>query len=164
MFLQLEVCTDFMQVLRGAATPELESRILEKRVELIANYALLQAIRNPTTGQNDLPPFYCVLDEVQVTVAPPSGRLGEFMSENNQIQRPVLREIWRFWIDLLDNDMRIVLSGTGIDCHALEETLASNICKGRLYGVVHDIGAFNCREAQAQYIKHYLPANWSEPR
>jgi len=164
LLFEVDVFTDLTQVLRGAATPELESRILKKRVELIGNHDLLQAIYNPATKQNVLPPFYCVLDEVQATVSPPSGRLGEFMSENNQIKRPVLREIWCFWIDLLDNDMRIVLSGTGIETHALEETLASNVCKRKLYGIVHDIGAFNCREVQAQYIKRYLPANWSEPQ
>ena len=159
-----DVFADLTQVLRGAATPELESRILKKREQLIAKYTLLQAIPVPMTSQNALPPFYCVLDEVQATIAPPLGRPGGFLSENNEIRRPILREIWRFWIDLLDKNMLIILSGTEIEWVALEETMASNVCKGQIYGVVHDIGAFDCREAQTQYIKRYLPADWSEPK
>jgi len=161
---EVDVFADLTQVLRGAETPELESRILKKRVELIANYALLKAVQNPATRRDEVPPFYCVLDEVQETVALPSGRLGEFMSENNDTKRPILREIWKCWIDLLADKMVIVLSGTGIDFQVLEETLGSDVCKGRRYRVVNDIGAFNSRETQAQYIKHYLPVNWSEPQ
>ena len=160
-----DVFADLSQLFRGAETHELESRIRKKRLELVTTYDLLQAVTNPATKIKARPPFYCVLDELQVTVAPPSGRLGEFMSENNKTPRPVLREIWGFWTDILSYEkMRIVLSGTGIDFQALKETLASNICKIREYDVVRDIGAFNRRDTQTQYIKRYLPADWSEPQ
>ena len=154
-----DVFTDLSQLLRGAKTHELESRIRQKRVELVADYDLLHAVINPATERNALPLFYCV----QATVAP-SGSLGEFMSENNKTPRPVLREIWRF--GLIYSVMRkcALCSWELESISGLEETLTSNACKIREYDVVCDIGAFNRRDTQTQYIKRYLPADWSEPR
>lgn len=155
----VDVFTDLTQLLRGAGTDNLEYRIHQKRAEL---HPFLPAVQNPATGEDVTPPFFCVLDEVQVTIAPLSGRLGEFMSDNNETPRPILREIWLFWSDI--PDMRLVLSGTGIGSQALNETLASNACKHRGYDIVRDIGAFNCRETQTQYIMRYLPAAWDKPQ
>ena len=155
----VDVFTDLTQLLRGAGIDDLESRINDKREEL---RPFLPAVQNPATGEAAPPPFFCVLDEVQATIAPQSGRLGQFMSDNNETPRPILREIWLCWSDI--PDMRLVLSGTGIEAQVLNETLASNACKDQGYDIVHDFGAFDCRETQKEYIMRYLPAAWHEPQ
>lgn len=156
-----DVFTDLTRLLRGAETSELSNQICTKRLEL---QPYLEAVHDPATGENAPPPFFCVLDEVQATIAPLSGRLGEFMSESSKAKRPILREIWLFWSRVLDQNMHLVLSGTGIEFQSLEDTLSSIACKERGYKIVRDIGAFNSREAQTKYIKRYLPAAWDEPQ
>jgi len=153
-----DVFTDLTALLQGAETHELERRIRRKRAEL---YHMLQPVRNPATSTNDIPPFFCVLDEVQATVASPSGRLGEFMSDANKTARPTLREIWLEWSSI-SQEIRLVLSGTGIQFQDLEDTLSSTACKEQKYDIVRDIGAFDSREDQTEYIKRYLPAAWDE--
>jgi len=150
-----DVFTDLTLLLRGAETRELERRISRKRLEL---HALLQAVRVPGTNK-DATPFFCVLDEVQATVGSPSGRLGELMSKDNKTPRPILREIWISWCKICSHHMGLVLSGTGIELQPLEDDNEE-----KEYDIVRDIGAFDCRENQIEYIKRYLPAAWNESR
>ena len=157
-----DVFTDLTRLLRGVETSELSLRICTKRREL---QPYLEAVLDPATGEVASPPFFCVLDEVQATIDPLSGRLGDFISESSKTKRPILREIWLFWSkEVLDEKMHLVLSGTGIEFQALEDTLSSIACKERGYKIVRDIGAFNSREAQIKYIKRYLPAAWDQPQ
>jgi hypothetical protein len=104
----------------------------------------------------------CVLDEVQVTVSPQLGRLDEFLAGDNKTRRPILREIWLAWS--AEPYMNLVLSGTGIDRQALENTLSSAACKRYPWTTVHDIGAFNDHETQGQYIRRYVPMPPNDPK
>ena len=160
---EVDAFTDLTQVLRGAEMEVLETRIRRTRLELLQTHNLLETVRNPATVRHPPPPFFCILDEVQATVASPSGCMGEVMSEDNVTHRPILREIWHYWTGVLAHDMRIVLSGTGVEFHDLNAALASHVGKDSGYRAVHDIGAFDSHEAQAQYIKRLVPADWSQP-
>ena len=155
IFRKGDIFMDLTKHLRGATIQDLTSSIF---VESSKYPTLRPKIRNPAIERHETPPFFCVLDEVQVTVSRPSGRLGEFMSSDKETKRFILREIWLSWSTTLGpQDMRLVLSGTRIDFHALNDTLASSACKEHPYEVVHDIGAFDTPEAQAKYIEPYLP-------
>jgi hypothetical protein len=59
--------------------------------------------------------------------------------------------------------MRLVLSGTGIEFQALQDTLLSSACKIQPYQVVYDIGAFDDPQKQAEYIRQYIPATSDNP-
>ena len=85
-----DVFTDLTRLLRGAETSELSDQICTKRLEL---QPYLEAVPDPATGEAASPPFFCVLDEVQATIGPLSGRLGEFISERSKTRRPILREM-----------------------------------------------------------------------
>jgi hypothetical protein len=112
------------------------------------------------TSEPQASPFFCVLDEAQITTA---QGLGDFISKDNSTRRPILREIWATWSTVLrPESLRLVLSGTGIDQQALEDTFASADSKGPSYRIKYDIGAFDSPEAQAKYIKRYVPAPWTE--
>jgi hypothetical protein len=154
-----DVFTDLTRLLPETTTTDLKSRI---RIACKAFSGLLRkAIFNPDTGQQQQPPFYCVIDEVQVTV---TERLGDFMSGDNSTERPILREIWLLWTGVLNFwQMRLVLSGTGIEQQALENTLSSDALKEHTYQTKSDIGAFDDPASQAEYIRRYLPASWSDP-
>lgn len=141
--------------LQGARTVDLRERI---RSEFNKLHTLRIPIYNLASKEDEGPPFFCVLDEAQTTVSGPSGRTGEFMSNDNKTPRCILREIWLSWSQALCSDeLRLVLSGTGIDYQALNDTLVSSACKECPYVSVHDIGAFDTPEVQAKYIKRYLP-------
>ena len=160
---EVDVFTDLTEVLRGAETQVLETQIRRTRVELLQTHNVPETVHDAPTFRHSSLPFFCVLDEVQVTVASPSGRMGEFMSEDNVTPRPILKEIWNYWIGVLPDNMRIVLSGTGVEYQDLNVALGSHAGKDRGYRTVYDIGAFDSREAQALYIKGILPADWSQP-
>ena len=102
--------------------------------------------------------FYCVLDEVQVTSTPPYNYWGDFISDTNSTKGPILREIWLAWSRV--SGMRLVLSGTGINSHALHDRFTSSFLKEMPYGEVHDIGAFDDQTTQTDYIKQYVPARF----
>lgn len=143
------------QRLGGATLKDLKSRISDscKKLSILRERHL-----NPATNQFAVTPFYCVLDEAQITVSASSGRWGEFMANDNETKRFILREIWLSWSDLLPSvHMRLVLSGTGIDHRALSDILESSACKIYPYDIVRDIGAFDTPGAQAAYIARYLP-------
>lgn len=156
---QDDIFTALTQLLQYASISDLRERIGSRYKKLSF---LLTKVRNPATNTDYIPPFFCVLDEAQVTT---TLRLGEFTSEDNKTQRPVLREIWLLWSTVLPfTRMRLVLSGTGIDIKALKDTLESSALKENRYSMKSDIGAFEEPECQATYIKQYLLATWSEPQ
>jgi hypothetical protein len=98
-------------------------------------------------------PFYCVLDESQLLT---SARMGEFMSGDGTLPRPLMREVYHIWNDVLPPEqMLLICSGTGINYQSLYESVAS----GALtipYHLCNDIGAFADRDAQTKYIQYYL--------
>jgi len=108
--------------------------------------------------------IFCVLDEVQITLSSPSGRLGEFMSKDKTTKRHILREIWLSWSTVLrGSQMRLVLSGTGIELRVLEDTMASTSLKPFGCLTVHETGSFEDDSIQAKYIRKYLPASLDGP-
>jgi hypothetical protein len=153
-----DIFTELTRLLRDTATSDLKHRIFLQYRELSS---LLQNVRNPATGKDTMPPFFCVLDEVQITV---TQRLGDFMSGENLTKRPILREIWLLWTAVLQPEqMRLVLSGTGIEQQALKDTLLSAVFMMHPYRLKSDVGAFEDPDIQAEYIKRYVPARWSDP-
>lgn len=152
---KVDIFTALTRLLREADTRDLKDRIYDQYQQLSG---LRQEVHNPATGKDTTPPFFCVLDEVQITV---TQRLGEFMSGNNSTKRPILREIWLLWTT---EQMCLVLSGTGIEQQALKDVLLSAALKENPYRTKSDVGAFEDPDTQAEYIKRYVPADWSEPR
>ena len=74
-------------------------------------------------------------------------------------------EIWLSWTSVLNPlQMRLVISGTGIDLQALRDTLASPALKPERYQLQHDVGAFEDKKSQAEYIQQYVPADWTEKK
>jgi hypothetical protein len=152
-----DIFTELSRLLRYASISDLRARILMLRQDLSP---LLTDVVNPAHGQLQRPPFFCVLDKVQVTA---TLRHGEFMSGDNSTKRPLLREIWLLWSNLFPpSQMRLVLSGTGIELQALRDTLDSSVLKGECYDIKSDIGAFDDPISQAEYIKRYIPARWAD--
>jgi len=157
-YFKVDIFTELTRLLGETTIRDLNQRIF---VEYSKLSGLRSKVLNPNTGKEDTPPFFCVLDEVQITV---TNRLGEFMSGDNSIKRPILREIWNMWTTVLTNSqMRIVLSGTGIELKTLDDTLSSNAFKEHPYHRKADVGAFEDPGTQAEYIKRYVPASWSDP-
>ena len=122
-------------------------RILEYRIE-------------PLTGESVRRPFYCVIDEIQIAT---TDRMGEFRSDDGKTERPLLREIWSTLTNVMEQgQMLLVLSGTGIQLHALQTVLESSFLKPHPYCLKKNIGAFDDPDAQKRYIEHYLPNEKSE--
>jgi hypothetical protein len=158
IFNEVDIFTKLTELLRGADTSSLQERIEERYTKLVD---LREKVVDPATGKDETPPFFCVLDEVQITV---TTRMGEFISDDKSIKRPILRQIWLSWTTLLNPfQMRLVLSGTGIELQALQDTLSSNALKRQPYHLTYDVGAFEDPDIQAKYIKRYVPAPWSKP-
>lgn len=152
-----DIFTRLIQLLRQSDLNDLKHRIHAQYESLSS---LNQKIVNPASKQLETPPFFCVLDEVQVTV---HLRLGEFKSDTKPAKHPILREIWLLWTDVLKPEqMRVILSGTGIETQALEDTLDSAACKVHNYNTVYVTGAFEDPETQAKYIKRYIPASFDD--
>ena len=153
-----DVFTELSQLLRETATPDLKSRIRSMYQQLSC---LLDSVRNPATNGKEVPPFFCVVDEAQTAV---TLRMGEFMSDDGITPRSLLREIFLSYTTMLSSaQMRLVLSGTGIDVRLFKETLNSPVHKEEMYDIKTDIGAFDDVDAQAKYIMQYVPAKWSQP-
>jgi hypothetical protein len=75
------------------------------------------------------------------------------MSDNNSTKRPILQQIWLLWTTVLQYDqMRLVLSGTGIEHQALTDPWLSPIFALKPYRTKSEIGAFENPETQAQYM------------
>jgi hypothetical protein len=156
---KVDVFTELAQLLRPASQDDLVNRIRQKYQELSF---ILTDVLNPNTLAQERPPFFCVLDEAQITTC---HHFGEFVSEDNSSLRSVLREIWLSWTSVLHPlQMRLVISGTGIDLQALQQTLASTVLKPESYQLYHDVGVFEDQKAQADYIQKYIPADWREKK
>jgi hypothetical protein len=155
---QPDVFTDISRLLRRMSIYDLKMQIYEKYNELST---LLEEVFNPAISEYKKPPFFCVVDESQAAA---SLRRGEYWSDNLFHERPLLKELFRSWTSVLPPEyMRLVLSGTGIDLRLFEETLSSPAFKEHKYRTVTDLGAFEDAKTQAEYIKQYIPANWSDP-
>lgn len=153
-----DIFSALTKILQGASGGYLKEEIHSRSEELLNS---LPKTRNPVTGHNQAPPFSCVVDEVQITVSPLYGRLGQFMSDDRKTDRFILREIWLSWTEALpSNDMNLVLSGTGIEYLSLISTVSSDAFKLAPYQIVNDIGAFDDHESQARYIQRYVPENF----
>ena len=147
---QEDIFTKVTQRLQFTSTPDLKNWIGREREKLEENIC----------GRGGELSLFCVLDEVQITLSSPSGRLGEFMSGDKTTKRHILREIWLSWSTVLrSSQMKLVLSGTGIDLRALQSTMSSASLKPYGCMVVHDTGSFEEDSVQAKYIKRYLPAS-----
>jgi hypothetical protein len=105
-------------------------------------------------------PLFCVLDDVQaITNMCPH----DFLSENGD-RHSIIREIYLHWKSVFDtHQMYLVLSGTRANAEELERTLSSSFLKGKSFREISDIGAFDQYEAQARYIKRYIPVCWTDP-
>jgi len=55
----------------------------------------------------------------------------------DSVDTNIWQEIWLLWSTVLE-EMSLVLSGTGIDLRALEETLLSTACKGHEYTIMNE--------------------------
>ena len=137
---------DLARRLRPASHSDLQTRIRNKFEEL--------------SSQLKEGSFYCVLDEAQVTT---DKHYRDFFSENGSSSRPLLREIWRSWTTTFNVlEMRLILAGTAIKEDEMTSTLSSNAFKPANYAVKRDIGAFNDPGDQADYIRKYIPADWTD--
>jgi hypothetical protein len=153
-----DIFTELAQLLRYAPTSILKDRIATQYQKLSF---LLTKVCNTFTGKDDRPPFFCVLDEAQVIA---TLRRGEFVSEDGSTACSLFREAWLLYTTVLvPEQMRLVLSGTGIELQDLKDTLVSSVLKREPYDIKSNIGAFETRESQAEYIKRYVPASWADP-
>jgi hypothetical protein len=139
--------------------------IVDLETEIQAHYKdlknILQPFENPATEQLEKPPIYCVVDESQLLV---SARKGEFMSDDSVIVRPLMRQVFLSFTEILPSEQMVVIfSGTGLDLQSLVETSASQLLKIHAYDIVRDIGAFEDRDSQARYIRRYLKVDWTKP-
>jgi hypothetical protein len=151
-----DVFRDFAKVLRGISNDDLKKRICSEHVRF---RMLLENSLCPPSLQ-EVPPLICVVDEVQAT---PSLRLGHFRGSKGD-PRPIFREIYLLLSTVLEpSQMRLLLSGTGIRVSELEVVLGSDTLQLAPYRKWKDLGAFDQPELQQQYIKQYIPANWTDP-
>jgi len=145
---QEDIFTGLTFLLRDTSISDLKHRIHRQHKEL----ENLLKVHDPTPVTHH---FFCVLDEAQITI---SERNGEFISQDNKTERPILREIWRSWDTVLTSGhMHLVISGTGIGLQLLQDTLKSPTHKQPSYHLVHEIGGFDDPIIQAEYIKRYVP-------
>lgn len=158
-----DVFTSLAMELRFASIEYLNDRIGK---EYEAFRPFMTQVLNPFAGEDETPPLFLVLDNAQIIAGLP--RRGEFRSSDHQVtDRPesvLLRQIWLQYTTVLQsNQMRVVLSCTGIDLQQLKDPLYSSPWKPESYCVHHDTGAFEDAKSQAEYIKRYIPAYWTQP-
>jgi hypothetical protein len=60
--------------------------------------------------------------------------------------------------------MSLVLSGTGTDRQTLENAVGVRPGQACPWTTVHNIGVFNDYNAQAQYIRRYVPMPSNDPQ
>jgi len=138
---------ELARLLRPADQFDLETRIRLK----------CQALSSQLNLSNG---FYCVLDEAQITASPHHRHI---FSEDGSSRRPLLREIWLSWTTVLNiQDMKLIVSGTGINYEEITRTLSSDVFKQQNYEVKRDVGAFDDPKDQAVYIRLYIPADWTD--
>lgn len=142
-FLQLANLLSFSSV------DDLKARIQEQ-YDLVED--MLEFGENPSDGRQKRRPLYIVFDESQLLA---KQWLGEDKSDDGGLLRLVSLSSFEA---LEPPKILLVLSGTSIDYHALQDTLSSTTSKSLPYILVRDIGAFDDPEPQANYIKQYLPS------
>ena len=98
--------------------------------------------------------LFNVLDEVQEAL---TLCMGDYQSNDRITPCPLLRETYRVWSIILGSKFPLILSGTGIKYHVIDEILGSGHAKARPYARLHDIGALDDPCSQAAYIQHYFP-------
>ncbi|PVG00051.1 hypothetical protein CPB86DRAFT_872254 [Serendipita vermifera] len=152
-----DIFTELAHHLRGLTNKDLKERIRKE----YARFGELTIGRTDAYKKESTPTLFCVLDEAQTTT---TLRMGEFRGADDKTPRPILREIWRLWTWVLDfNQMRLVLSGTGITVNEIDDVLASNPLKLAPKFRWTELGAFDTPESQEYFIKQYIPARWDEP-
>jgi hypothetical protein len=130
----VDIFTDLSQLLRHVSTDDLKSSIISEFRQL---HSMLEA---------EIPPVFCVLDQVEVTTT---------------LWHPFLRPFWLLWTSVLPQ-IRLVFSGTGIRLESLQHKLVSSAFGLQPYEIENNIGAFEKPSAQAEYIKYYVPACWTD--
>ena len=137
---------------------DMKGQIREKYQKLSS---LLKPVYNHATEQKMKPPFFCAVDESQAVVL---LLQWEYRTDDFRWSRPLPKELVRSWTTLLPSEhMHLVLSGTGIDLHLFEESLNTPAFKECKFDLKSDLGAFEDAETQSEYIKRYVPADWSKP-
>jgi hypothetical protein len=156
--LQEDLFLTVARVLRHATVEDLRGRIF-RLYQTLRQY--IEEVAIPGTNSTRIPPFYVIIDEIQSLSR---KRIGEFRStEKTWVQRPVLREIWRtLKTILLESQLRIILSGTGIDMGQIKNTLGSQALLPEPIPVYSSLGGFVDIKSQTKYIQRYIQAPWTE--
>jgi hypothetical protein len=141
----VDIFADLSQLLRHVSIDDLKSRTISKFRQL---HSMLEA-EAPTLasfGHQKIPPVFCVLDQAELTTT---------------LRHSFMGPLWLLWTSVLPQ-MRLVFSGTGIRLESLQNELVSTAFGLQTYEVKNNIGAFEESEAQAEYIKYYVPACWTD--
>jgi hypothetical protein len=150
---------ELADTLRIASAEDLKAQIKEEYAKLIP---ILETVNHPATGMPTRRPLYCFLDEIQMTT---TIRMGEYRSDDQKSERPILRPIWQTLTDMLkSSEMLLILSGTALNEKSLLNVLDSSVFKFNPFVFQKDIGAFDDPNSQSQYIEHYLPYEQSAAR
>ncbi len=102
--------------------------------------------------------LFCVLDEAQAL----TKDLNYFRSKKHPEQgRPILRAILRSWDPKFPN---LIVSGTGISMHEVEDVIGSVVAKELEdpvpFDMVTEIGGFDDEDGQLAYLNQYLPPGY----
>ncbi|KAG8829656.1 hypothetical protein FRC17_006218 [Serendipita sp. 399] len=148
--------------LRPIWTPDLHRMISDQYSRMLH---ILKPISFPNLEGKHIPPFFCVLDEVQVTAGRGElARTGEFISNDNRTNPPFLREIWRAWTDALNSSqLRLIVAGRGLDSVAINSALSSAVCKPPPFRTISVIGSFDDTRSQDQYLQRCIQVDWTSP-
>jgi hypothetical protein len=112
--------------------------IVDLETDIQAHYKdlenILESSINPATGKLEKTPIYCVVDESQLLI---SARKGEFISDDSVTERPLMRQVFLSFTEILPSEeMVVIFSGTSLDYQSLVETLASQPLKLHPYDIV----------------------------
>jgi hypothetical protein len=156
----------FLQIarkLRYASVEELRNRISRQYTKLSD---ILDNAAMPGIGSRQKPPVYCVLDDASVIHRQHIEEYRPF--EKETVSHPALRAVCRAWRSVRpDIDMRVIISGSGIDMEQLtatHTTVSSSLAlKTEPFAIYSYLGGFDDAESQAEYIQRYILAPWTEP-
>jgi hypothetical protein len=155
---QEDIFRTLYRALRTANTTDLREEIQALYLDVAD---ILGDVTNPVTGMPQISPLYCVVDESQLLT---TARMGEFCSDDGLSERSLMREVYTSLSEaLLVEQMLLIFSGTGIDLQALMASVATSALKSYKYVIKQEIGAFDNRAQQAEYIKRYIGVDWKEP-
>jgi hypothetical protein len=99
--------------------------------------------------------FFCVLDEASCL----ANDLKEYFRSdaNIEMHQPILHEVIRAWNPYVSN---LIISGTGFPIREMEK---DNEKSSTELPLSTDIGCFDTREAQQDYLLQYLPPGLLDP-